>query len=114
MTSACGQVSSLSMDSSADSPVHVMQETLVSLCFRFKVSGELPLLHVKISDQKIQNVLDLVYSIPLPNMGSSPSTPTGKVHLIQSGLTVATPTGRFGCDGGNCRTNTDVCGRFWR
>ncbi|XP_041804195.1 vacuolar protein sorting-associated protein 13C isoform X2 [Chelmon rostratus] len=46
---------------------------------RFKVSGELPLLHVKISDQKIQNVLDLVYSIPLPNMGSSPSTPTGKV-----------------------------------
>uniref|UniRef100_A0A673C176 Vacuolar protein sorting 13 homolog C n=1 Tax=Sphaeramia orbicularis TaxID=375764 RepID=A0A673C176_9TELE len=32
---------------------------------RFKVSGELPLLHVKISDQKIQNVLELVDSIPL-------------------------------------------------
>ncbi|XP_046898786.1 vacuolar protein sorting-associated protein 13C isoform X4 [Hypomesus transpacificus] len=46
---------------------------------RFKVSGELPLLHVKISDQKIQGVLDLVNSIPLPLMGSTPSTPTGKV-----------------------------------
>ncbi|XP_076592336.1 intermembrane lipid transfer protein VPS13C isoform X4 [Chaetodon auriga] len=46
---------------------------------RFKVSGELPLLHVKISDQKIQNVLELVYSIPLPNMDSSPSTPMEKV-----------------------------------
>uniref|UniRef100_A0A3Q3JJ33 Vacuolar protein sorting 13 homolog C n=1 Tax=Monopterus albus TaxID=43700 RepID=A0A3Q3JJ33_MONAL len=33
----------------------------------FKVSGELPLLHVKISDQKIQNVLQLVDSIPLPS-----------------------------------------------
>ncbi|XP_050931802.1 LOW QUALITY PROTEIN: intermembrane lipid transfer protein VPS13C [Lates calcarifer] len=49
---------------------------------RFKVSGELPLLHFKISDQKIQNVLELVDSIPLPNMGSSPSTPTEKVLLL--------------------------------
>ncbi|XP_047435908.1 vacuolar protein sorting-associated protein 13C isoform X3 [Mugil cephalus] len=46
---------------------------------RFKVSGELPLLHVKISDQKIQNVLELVNSIPLPNMDSSPSSPAEKV-----------------------------------
>uniref|UniRef100_A0AAQ4Q6C5 Vacuolar protein sorting 13 homolog C n=2 Tax=Gasterosteus aculeatus aculeatus TaxID=481459 RepID=A0AAQ4Q6C5_GASAC len=46
---------------------------------RFKVSGELPLLHVKISDQKIHSLLELVDSIPLPNMGSSPSTPTEKV-----------------------------------
>ncbi|XP_075939319.1 intermembrane lipid transfer protein VPS13C isoform X3 [Anarhichas minor] len=46
---------------------------------RFKVSGELPLLHVKISDQKIHHVLNLVDSIPLPNMGSPPSTPTEKV-----------------------------------
>uniref|UniRef100_UPI003AAD81DF intermembrane lipid transfer protein VPS13C n=1 Tax=Centroberyx gerrardi TaxID=166262 RepID=UPI003AAD81DF len=46
---------------------------------RFKVSGELPLLHVKISDQKIQGVLELVDSIPLPRIGSTPSTPTGKV-----------------------------------
>ncbi|KAL1271436.1 hypothetical protein QQF64_030452, partial [Cirrhinus molitorella] len=47
---------------------------------RFKVSGELPLLHVKISDQKIQGVLELVNSIPLPQTTSSlPSTPTEKV-----------------------------------
>uniref|UniRef100_A0A8P4GHH0 Vacuolar protein sorting-associated protein 13C n=1 Tax=Dicentrarchus labrax TaxID=13489 RepID=A0A8P4GHH0_DICLA len=59
---------------------------------RFKVSGELPLLHVKISDQKIRSVLDLVDSIPLPNMGSTPSTPTEKVHLVQPRLSVATPT----------------------
>ncbi|KTG37053.1 hypothetical protein cypCar_00003660 [Cyprinus carpio] len=46
---------------------------------RFKVSGELPLLHVKISDQKIQGVLELVDSIPLPQTTSSPpSTPTQK------------------------------------
>ncbi|XP_034535087.1 vacuolar protein sorting-associated protein 13C-like, partial [Notolabrus celidotus] len=50
---------------------------------RLKVSGELPLLHVKISDQKIQNVLQLVDSIPLPSKGSSPSTPTEKAE--QSG-----------------------------
>ncbi|XP_028441459.1 vacuolar protein sorting-associated protein 13C isoform X1 [Perca flavescens] len=47
---------------------------------RFKVSGELPLLYIKISDQKIHSVLDLVDSIPLPNMGSPPSTPTEKVR----------------------------------
>ncbi|XP_041649214.1 vacuolar protein sorting-associated protein 13C isoform X2 [Cheilinus undulatus] len=46
---------------------------------RLKVSGELPLLHVKISDQKIHNVLELVDSIPLPTKGSPPSTPTEKV-----------------------------------
>ncbi|XP_026067709.1 vacuolar protein sorting-associated protein 13C-like isoform X6 [Carassius auratus] len=47
---------------------------------RFKVSGELPLLHVKISDQKIQGVLELVDSVPLPQTTSSPpSTPKEKV-----------------------------------
>lgn len=56
------------------------------------MSGELPLLHVKISDQKIKNVLELVDSIPLPSRGSTPSTPTEKVHLLRSNGTVATPT----------------------
>uniref|UniRef100_A0A8K9XTQ8 Vacuolar protein sorting 13 homolog C n=1 Tax=Oncorhynchus mykiss TaxID=8022 RepID=A0A8K9XTQ8_ONCMY len=49
---------------------------------RFKVSGELPLLHVKISDQKIQGVLDLVNSIPLPQRDSTPSTPTQKMLCL--------------------------------
>lgn len=66
--------------------LYVLCQCWMCLCFRFKVLGELPLLHVKISDQKIQNVLELVDSIPLPNMGSSPSTPTEKVQLVQSGL----------------------------
>lgn len=52
--------------------------------FRFKVSGELPLLHVKISDQKIHSVLELVDGIPLPNVDSLPSTPTLKVRLVQT------------------------------
>ncbi|KAF3832071.1 hypothetical protein F7725_025736 [Dissostichus mawsoni] len=51
---------------------------------RFKVSGELPLLHLKISDRNIHGLLDLVDSIPLPNMGSPASTPTEKVHLVRS------------------------------
>ncbi|XP_064421924.1 intermembrane lipid transfer protein VPS13C isoform X2 [Latimeria chalumnae] len=37
----------------------------------FKVSGELPLVHVRISDQKIKSVLELVDSIPLPPMSTS-------------------------------------------
>ncbi|XP_051507279.1 intermembrane lipid transfer protein VPS13C-like isoform X3 [Myxocyprinus asiaticus] len=46
----------------------------------FKVSGELPLLHIKISDQKIQGVLELVDSIPLPQTTSTPpTTPREKV-----------------------------------
>ncbi|XP_074521688.1 intermembrane lipid transfer protein VPS13C isoform X2 [Halichoeres trimaculatus] len=49
---------------------------------RMKVSGELPLLHVKISDQKIHNVLQLVDSIPLPTKGSTPSTPTEKMRPL--------------------------------
>ncbi|KAM4592302.1 intermembrane lipid transfer protein VPS13C isoform 6-T6 [Odontesthes bonariensis] len=49
---------------------------------RFKVSGELPLLHVKISDQKIHNVLELMESIPLPRRSSAPSTPTEKVSSL--------------------------------
>lgn len=50
------------------------------LCSRFKVSGELPLMHIKVSDQKIRNILDLVNSIPLPSVGSTPHTPADKVH----------------------------------
>ncbi|XP_026537812.1 vacuolar protein sorting-associated protein 13C [Notechis scutatus] len=33
---------------------------------KFKVSGELPLVHLRISDQKIKGVLELIDSIPLP------------------------------------------------
>ncbi|XP_023568424.1 vacuolar protein sorting-associated protein 13C [Octodon degus] len=40
---------------------------------RFKVSGGLPLLHVRISDQKMKDVLCLINSIPLPQKSSAPS-----------------------------------------
>ncbi|XP_053451789.1 intermembrane lipid transfer protein VPS13C isoform X1 [Nycticebus coucang] len=37
---------------------------------RFKVSGGLPLMHVRISDQKMKDVLCLINSIPLPQKSS--------------------------------------------
>ncbi|KAM4036143.1 intermembrane lipid transfer protein VPS13C isoform 3-T3 [Anomaloglossus baeobatrachus] len=49
---------------------------------RFKVSGELPLLRLKISDYKIQGVFELVNSIPLPQ--SPASTPTTKEKKIRT------------------------------
>lgn len=55
------------------------------LCFRFKVSGELPLVHIHISDEKIRNILDLLNSVPLPSLGSAAPTPTDKVGLRGSG-----------------------------
>ncbi|KAM4748951.1 intermembrane lipid transfer protein VPS13C [Rhinophrynus dorsalis] len=49
---------------------------------RFKVSGELPLLHIKISDQKIQGVLQLVDSIPLPQKTPTPTVEKKKIPAI--------------------------------
>ncbi|XP_043837889.1 vacuolar protein sorting-associated protein 13C [Dromiciops gliroides] len=48
---------------------------------RFKVSGGLPLMHVRLSDQKMKNVLDLIHSIPLPTRSDVPS-PERKVAAI--------------------------------
>ncbi|XP_072472489.1 intermembrane lipid transfer protein VPS13C isoform X1 [Notamacropus eugenii] len=48
---------------------------------RFKVSGGLPLMHVRLSDQKMKNVLDLIHSIPLPTKSDVPS-PERKVASI--------------------------------
>ncbi|XP_060115875.1 intermembrane lipid transfer protein VPS13C isoform X1 [Heteronotia binoei] len=46
---------------------------------KFKVSGELPLVHLRISDQKIKGVFELIDSIPLPQKpvvsASSAKTP---------------------------------------
>uniref|UniRef100_A0A2K6GHK6 Vacuolar protein sorting 13 homolog C n=1 Tax=Propithecus coquereli TaxID=379532 RepID=A0A2K6GHK6_PROCO len=41
--------------------------------FRFKVTGGLPLMHVRISDQKMKDVLCLINSIPLPQKSSAQS-----------------------------------------
>ncbi|CAH2273272.1 Hypothetical predicted protein [Pelobates cultripes] len=47
---------------------------------RFKVSGELPLLHMRISDQKLKGVFSLLDSIPFPKKTSS--TPTTRLKNI--------------------------------
>ncbi|XP_069480592.1 intermembrane lipid transfer protein VPS13C isoform X2 [Ambystoma mexicanum] len=51
-----------------------------------KVSGELPLLHVRISDKKIKCVFDLVNRIPFPKQQrlTSPSVSNKKVPIISS------------------------------
>ncbi|XP_057578649.1 intermembrane lipid transfer protein VPS13C isoform X2 [Hippopotamus amphibius kiboko] len=51
---------------------------------RFKVSGGLPLMHVKISDQKMKDVLSLINSIPLPQKSSaqSPERQVSSIPII--------------------------------
>uniref|UniRef100_A0A8C3VAB0 Vacuolar protein sorting 13 homolog C n=1 Tax=Catharus ustulatus TaxID=91951 RepID=A0A8C3VAB0_CATUS len=46
---------------------------------KFKVSGGLPLVHIRLSDQKIKAIFDLIDSIPLPQK-SSVSVPSTKVR----------------------------------
>ncbi|XP_010080144.1 PREDICTED: vacuolar protein sorting-associated protein 13C, partial [Pterocles gutturalis] len=48
---------------------------------KFKVSGGLPLVHVRLSDQKIKAIFDLIDSIPLPQK-SSVSITSAKVSSI--------------------------------
>ncbi|XP_048450353.1 intermembrane lipid transfer protein VPS13C-like, partial [Rhincodon typus] len=48
---------------------------------KFKVSGELPLLHVRMSDQKIKSVFEIADSIPLPLSSSSRSPMKAKISL---------------------------------
>ncbi|EMP30306.1 Vacuolar protein sorting-associated protein 13C [Chelonia mydas] len=48
---------------------------------RFKVSGGLPLVHVRLSDQKIKGIFDLIDSIPFPEM-SAMSVQSTKVPAI--------------------------------
>lgn len=48
---------------------------------KFKVSGGLPLVHIRVSDQKIKAIFDLIDSIPLPEM-SSVSIPSTKAATI--------------------------------
>ncbi|KAM5242082.1 intermembrane lipid transfer protein VPS13C isoform 2-T2 [Hipposideros larvatus] len=51
---------------------------------RFKVSGGLPLMHVRISDQKMKDILCLINSIPLPQKSSvqSPERQVSSIPVI--------------------------------
>uniref|UniRef100_A0A8C3RCT7 Vacuolar protein sorting 13 homolog C n=1 Tax=Cyanoderma ruficeps TaxID=181631 RepID=A0A8C3RCT7_9PASS len=53
---------------------------------KFKVSGGLPLVHVRLSDQKIKAIFDLIDSIPLPQKSSTsvPTIPT--IPVVGKGL----------------------------
>lgn len=67
------------------------------MCSRYKISGELPLLSLRISDDKLRSVLELVDSIPLPE--SRPARGTGqsstpKVRTLTT-LTVYDPDQRI-------------------
>ncbi|XP_063110395.1 intermembrane lipid transfer protein VPS13C-like isoform X2 [Cavia porcellus] len=57
---------------------------------RFKASGGLPLMHVRISDQKMKDVLCLINSIPLPQKSStqSPERQVSSVPVASSGTKV--------------------------
>uniref|UniRef100_A0A8C4LBM7 Vacuolar protein sorting 13 homolog C n=1 Tax=Equus asinus asinus TaxID=83772 RepID=A0A8C4LBM7_EQUAS len=56
---------------------------------RFKVSGGLPLMHVRISDKKMRDVLCLINSIPLPQISSAPS-PERQVNEYNKMLNLCT------------------------
>lgn len=42
---------------------------------RFKLSGQLPLLSIQISDQKLTSILELIDSIPKPESAPATSSP---------------------------------------
>ena len=51
---------------------------------RFKISAELPLLSLRISDDRVRGVLELVDSIPLPESRPAPrSSATSKVNTTR-------------------------------
>ncbi|XP_004374680.1 intermembrane lipid transfer protein VPS13C isoform X1 [Trichechus manatus latirostris] len=54
---------------------------------RFKVSGGLPLMHVRISDQKMKDMLCLINSIPLPQKSpaQSPERQISSIPIISDG-----------------------------
>uniref|UniRef100_A0A8C9AEJ4 Vacuolar protein sorting 13 homolog C n=1 Tax=Prolemur simus TaxID=1328070 RepID=A0A8C9AEJ4_PROSS len=54
---------------------------------RFKATGGLPLMHVRISDQKMKHVLCLINSIPLPqkSLAQSPERQVSSTPIISSG-----------------------------
>lgn len=52
-----------------------------SLKKRFKLSGQLPLLSIQISDQKVTSILELIDSIPKPE--SAPATSSPKMTEVR-------------------------------
>ncbi|XP_061671891.1 vacuolar protein sorting-associated protein 13A isoform X2 [Syngnathoides biaculeatus] len=74
------------------SPLHILEPVDLKMEFsramvvkdsrmaKYKLSGELPLLSLRISDIKLRNVLELVDSIPLPKSSPSPANSSVPTH----------------------------------
>lgn len=59
----------------------------VYLCSRYKMSGTLPLLSLRISDDKLRSILGLIYSIPLPkSTGPSPGSHQAPVLKVRKNI----------------------------
>ncbi|KAF7652944.1 hypothetical protein LDENG_00089730 [Lucifuga dentata] len=67
-----------------ESPLHILEPVDLKVVFsramvvkdsrmaKYKIFGELPLLSVRISDDKVRDVLELIHSIPLPESRPAP------------------------------------------
>uniref|UniRef100_A0A673CML0 Vacuolar protein sorting 13 homolog A n=1 Tax=Sphaeramia orbicularis TaxID=375764 RepID=A0A673CML0_9TELE len=80
------------------SPLHILEPVDLKVVFsramvvkdsrmaKYKISGELPLLSLRISDNKLRSVLELIESIPLPESkpaARSNAPSSTKVHLLR-------------------------------
>lgn len=73
---------SLQTDGKGQIVVFIFVPPFLHVFSRYKMSGELPLLSLRISDVKLRSVLELVDSIPLPESRPAPrgQTSTPKVR----------------------------------
>uniref|UniRef100_A0A7N6FAN6 Vacuolar protein sorting 13 homolog A n=1 Tax=Anabas testudineus TaxID=64144 RepID=A0A7N6FAN6_ANATE len=79
------------------SPLHILEPVDLKVVFsramvvtdsrmaKYKMSGELPLLSLRISDDKLRSVLALVESIPLPESRSAARTASSSTAKVQAG-----------------------------
>ncbi|XP_028312141.1 intermembrane lipid transfer protein VPS13A isoform X2 [Gouania willdenowi] len=85
------------------SPLHILEPVDLKVVFsramvvkdsrmaKYKISGELPLLSLRISDQKLRSVLELVDSIPLPKSRPAPRNTASATKPRQSFTPQLTP-----------------------
>eukprot|EP00066_Takifugu_rubripes_P024587 XP_011613853.1 PREDICTED: vacuolar protein sorting-associated protein 13A [Takifugu rubripes] len=80
-----------------ESPLHILEPVDLTVTFsramvvkdsrmaKYKMSGTLPLLSLRISDDKLRSILGLIYSIPLPkSSGPSPGSLQAPVLKLKS------------------------------
>uniref|UniRef100_A0A8C2WAR4 Vacuolar protein sorting 13 homolog A n=1 Tax=Cyclopterus lumpus TaxID=8103 RepID=A0A8C2WAR4_CYCLU len=84
------------------SPLHILEPVDLKMVFsramvikdsrmaKYKMSGELPLLSLRISDVKLRNVLQLVESIPLPESKPAASSTPKTISITSLGKTRCT------------------------